>query len=105
MKPQLAPSHDADDAPVGNAQGAQRLPHEFVLELARHRPLQACEPESHVPLQSAPASMQAPKHNFLPLGQVAPQTPLVQVALPPLGTEQGSQPVPQLRMLVSSTHC
>jgi hypothetical protein len=98
------PSQVALAAPVGRGQAWHAVaPHELTLVLEAQTPLQAWVPAAHCPSQAALLSTQAPLHSFLPDGQVPPQAPWVQVAVPPVGTGQGSHELPQVIGLVSLT--
>jgi len=59
-------------------------------------PEQSWLPLAHIPEHDALAEMQVPAHSFIPAGQVPPQLVPSQVALPPVGTGQGTQAIPQL---------
>jgi hypothetical protein len=98
----VVPSHVAADAPVGTEHGAHAVgPHEFTLVLDAQFPVHACDPVGQTPEQAAFTSMQAPRQAFCPVGQVTPQLPIAQVAVPPVGATHGLQDVPQLLGLVS----
>lgn len=104
MKSQALPSQVTLAAPVGRGQAWQELvPQEFTLLFAAQTPLQAWVPAAHWPSQAALLSMHAPLQSFLLAGHVPPQVPCVHVAVPPVGTGQGSQEDPQVMELVSLT--
>lgn len=72
-----------------------------VPQLATSLSLTQFPAQSWVPAGQAPShallfSMQAPLHNFVPFGHVAPHFVPSQVAAPPVGTGQAVQPVPQV---------
>ncbi len=96
--------HALLDAPAGSGQAVHRVPQEFGLVSAAHKPLQLWVPAGHCPAQGAAASTQAPLHNFCVAGQVPPQTPAVQVVVPPVTAGHGVHEVPQLAGSVSLRH-
>jgi hypothetical protein len=86
--------------------GALQGVHEEVPQLAAsvfetQLPLQLWVPDGQLPSHALPAAMQVPLHSVVPVGHSAPHLEPSQVALPPLGTGQGEQPVPQVMGSVS----
>jgi len=59
-------------------------------------PEQSCVPDAQTPAHDAPEAMHAPAHSFIADGQVPPHIVPSQVAVPPVGTGQGTQAVPQV---------
>jgi hypothetical protein len=105
VKSHLVPSQVALADPVGRGHATHDVvPQLLGLPLDTHAPLQLWVPAGHVPSQVAVSRMHTPRHSFLPIGHVPLQTPLVQEAVPPMGTAQGSQDMPQLATLTSLTH-
>jgi hypothetical protein len=72
------------------------VPHEFGLVSGEQTPVQLWEPVAHWPWQADAESIQAPLQSFCVAGQLPPQTPAVQVAVPPVIAGQGVHEVPQL---------
>ena len=105
VKPQVMPSHVAPVAFTGTGHGEQLLPHALTSIVLGHDWPHAWVLAGHVPLQGAAWSMQAPRHSFLPVGQVPPQPVVSQVADPPFaGSRQGVHDVPQVCGLSFLTH-
>jgi hypothetical protein len=103
VKPQLVPLQvGVAFATAGHA--LHEAPHEFVLELLRHWPLQLCVPPGQTPLQAWPFGMQSLAQSLYPPGHTAPHAPPVQVALPPVGTEQGVHEAPHDEIELLSAH-
>jgi hypothetical protein len=100
----LVPSHVAWLAPVGTGQGAQDVPQALTDMAGWQRPVQLCCPVGQTPEQAVLWSIQMPAQSFLPVAQAPPHDLPSHVAVPSVGATQGVQEVPQLRMLVSSTH-
>lgn len=102
-KAQLVPSQVAALAPVGTGQAVQEVPQELVLLLSTQIPEQLCVPIGHRLEQAWAFAMQDPRQSFWSLGQVPPQAPCTQVAVPPAAIGHGVQDVPQLETAVSLT--
>lgn len=89
--------------PSGAGHGVHEVPQELALVSEAHTPLQLCVLAGQLP-QTAVASMQAPLQSFCVPGQVPPQTPAEQLAVPPVMAGQGVQELPQLAASVSLRH-
>jgi hypothetical protein len=103
VKAQLPFVHELLAAPVGSGHGVHRVPQELALVSEAQTPLQLCVPAGQLP-QVAVASMQALLQSFCVPVQVPPQTPAVQVAVPPVIAGHGVHDVPQLAASVSFRH-
>jgi hypothetical protein len=105
VRPQVVPLHEALDAPVGSGHVVHEVaPHELTLVFRSQRPPHGWLPTSHVPLQAAAVSMQAPRQSFLLAGHETPHAPLVQVADPPVGTPHAVHETPQVAVAASLEH-
>jgi hypothetical protein len=89
--------------PSGAGQGVHEAPQEAGAVSEAQTPLQLCVPAGQLP-QTAVASMQAPLQSFCVPGHAPPQTPAVQVAVPPVIVGHGVHEVPQLAGSVSLRH-
>lgn len=96
--------HPLVAAPWGVGHGTHWVPQEIGLVSGEQTPLQLWVPVGHVSLQAAVASMQLPLHSFWFAGQVPPQTPATQVAVPPLIAGHEVHEVPQLAGSVDFKH-
>jgi hypothetical protein len=95
VNPHAVPSQVAVPcAGIGHA--VQDVPHVFGLAFGWHVPEQSWLAAAQTPEHEAPVAMQTPAHSFMPVGQVPPHIVPSQVAIPPVGTGQGTQAVPQL---------
>jgi hypothetical protein len=103
VKPHAVPSQvGVPFAGIGHA--VHDVPQVLGLAFGWQIPPQSWLPALQVPEQDAPVSMHSPAHSFLPLGQVPPQLVPSQVAVPPVGTGQGTHAVPQVATSLLSTH-
>ena len=100
--PQLPVELQVAVALAGAVHGLQSVPQELGLVFDRHWPLQLWLPLGQTPPQAAPVGMQSLPHNLYPFGQAGTQLPLVQLALPPVGTEQTVHDEPQNEIELSS---
>ena len=98
MKPQLLPLQVAS-AFGGSGQAVHEVvPQLLVLSFDTQLPLQSCLPAGQVPSHERPFGKHAPvpMHRKVFAGHSALHWPFWQVAVPPIGTSQGVQDVPQL---------
>jgi hypothetical protein len=95
VKPHAVPSQVAVPC-IGIVHAVHDVPQVLGLAFGWQMPEQSCVPEPQTPAHEAVASMHAPAHSFIPDGQVPPHMVPSQVAVPPIGTGQGTQAVPQL---------
>jgi hypothetical protein len=100
---QLVPSQVAAVAPVGTGQALQEAPHEFTDVLEAHTFEQLCVPLGHCPLHAADEAMQTLLQSFWLVGHEPPHPVAVQVAVPPVGTGQAVQDIPQVAGSVELT--
>jgi hypothetical protein len=103
VNPQVPLVHVVLTEPVGAGQGVHDALHEAAAVSEEQIPLQLCVPEGQLP-HTAVASMQAPLQSFCVPGHVPPQTPAVQVAVPPVMAGHAVHEVPQLAGSVSLRH-
>jgi hypothetical protein len=89
--------------PWGAGQGVHEVPHDAARVSEAQMPLQLCVPVGQPP-QTDEASMHSPLQSFCVPGQLPPQTPAVQVAVPPVMAGHGVHEVPQLAGSVSLRH-
>jgi len=103
VNPQAVPSQvGVPFAGIGHA--VHNVPQVLGLAFGWQIPEQSWLPGLQVPEHAAAASMQSPAHSFWPLGQVPLQLVPSQVAVPPVGTGQGTQAMPQVATSPLSTH-
>jgi hypothetical protein len=103
VKPQVVPSQvGVPFAGIGHA--VHNAPQVLGLALGWQIPEQSWLPALQVPAHAVAASIQSPAHSFLPLGQVPLQLVPSQVAVPPVGTGQDTQAVPQVATSLLFTH-
>ena len=79
------------------------VPQLLVLLFDWQVPEQSCEPDAQTPMHEALVAMQTPAHSFMVDGQVPPHVVPSQVAVPPVGTGQALQDVPQPAVLLLAT--
>lgn len=103
VNPQAVPSQvGVPFAGIGHA--VHDVPQVLGLAFGWQMPEQSWLPGLQVPEHDAPLSMHSPAHSFLPLGQVPPQLVPSQVAVPPVGTGQGTHADPQVATSPLFTH-
>ena len=99
------PLQDAAPLVVGDGQAEQRSPQEPTSPFGWQMPLQLCLPDAQVPPQAAAASMHAPLHSCIPVGQTDAHASPLQVALPPVGTGHAVHDVvPHVALSALLTH-
>jgi hypothetical protein len=102
LKSHLPPSHVAF-ALGWRPHGVQEPPQLAVSLSGTQLPAQSWLPAGHWVSQDLPAGRHSPLQSVIPAGQDAPHIAPSQVAVPPTGTVQGEQPVPQVRGSLSRT--
>jgi hypothetical protein len=102
VKSQLLPLQVGSPC-AGTGQALHIDPHELVLSLGRHTPLQSCLPPGHWPMHEVPGARHLPKQSTLPPVHSPPHMPFGQVALPPSGGSHGLHDWPQVAGSVSET--
>ena len=103
VKPHVVPSQVAVPC-VGIGQGEQDVPQLLGLAFGWHVPEQSCVPVPQTPEHEAAWAMHWPAHNLKPVGHDPPQLVPSHVAVPPMGTGQATQAMPQLATSVLLTH-
>jgi hypothetical protein len=103
VKPHWVPSQVAVPLSGTGHSVQDATPQELVAVLETQLPAQSCVPRGQTPSHGVLSGTQDGPHSFCPSGQMAPQLVPSQVAIPPSGTGQGVQDVPQLLSAVLET--